>query len=228
MFQIHSPSYLTPLAPRNPTTCPYISISPSMSMSSVKPSTTSKPSPPTCHAPKPSQRRSHQNPLLNLKPASEAQQQRRRQAYLGKVRRGQEERRWEGRSEMILRAEFLERKRAWEEERKREAVEALPLLSDEDGEEEGGIGDGDGLEGEEVEMVDRIFSQEEEEFEALVERMQEGEREMSNYGSDDDEEWDRLFREVVDTQGFTGAETGEGGKIDKGGDGDGDGGMDMS
>ena len=87
-------------------------------------------------------------------------------------------------------------------------------------------GKGDDLEGEEVEMVDRIFSQEEEEFEALVERMQQGERGMSNYGSDDDEEWDRLFREVVDGQEGRGMEMGEGGKIDKGGDGDG--GMDMS
>ena len=75
-------------------------------------------------------------------------------------------------------------------------------------------------------MVDRILSQEEEEFEALVERMQENECEMSNYGSDDDEEWDRLFREVVDTQEVSVARTGEGGKLDKGGDGDG--GMDMS
>ena len=100
-------------------------------------------------------------------------------------------------------------------------------------------------EGGEVEMVDRILSQEEEEFEALVERMeeerrgrgegcerpeteyerQENEHEMSDYGSDD-EEWDRLFREVVDTQDSSVGETGEGWKIDKGGDGDG--GMDMS
>ena len=79
------------------------------------------------------------------------------------------------------------------------------------------------MEGAEVEMVDRILSQEEEEFEALVEgwgRVGEG------YGSEDDEEWDRLFREVVDTGVGSGVEGGEGGERDK--NGDGDGGMDMS
>ena len=80
--------------------------------------------------------------------------------------------------------------------------------------------------GVEVEMVDRILWQEEEEFEALVERMQENECEMEKYGSEDEEEWDRLFREVVDTQEGTVKETGEGGKLGKGGDTDG--GMDMS
>ena len=83
-------------------------------------------------------------------------------------------------------------------------------------------------------MVDRILTQEEEEFEALVESMMDqdqrrgDEYEMERYGSEDDEEWDRLFREVVDTQEVSVARTGEGGKLDKGGDGDGDGGMDMS
>ena len=41
----------------------------------------------------------------------------------------------------------MERKRAWEEERRREAAEALPVLSDE--EEEGRVGDRD-VEGEEM------------------------------------------------------------------------------
>lgn len=87
------------------------------------------------------------------------------------------------------------------------------------------------MEGEEVEMVDRILSQEEEEFEALVEGWgREGERgrEGYGYGSEDDEEWDRLFREVVgmDTGVGIGLEGGEGGGRDKSGDGDG--GMDMS
>ncbi len=139
-----------------------------------------------------------------------------------------------------MRAEFLERKRAWEEERKREGAEALP---DPSHEEEEGLDDGNvDVEGEEmftflergndsadvcgveVEMVDRILWQEEEEFEALVESMLENECEMEKYGSEDEEEWDRLFREVVDTQEVGVAERGEGGKIDK----DGDGGMDMS
>ena len=85
-------------------------------------------------------------------------------------------------------------------------------------------------------MVDRILSQEEEGFEALVESMQkqkqkqgrEDEYEMSDYGTEDDEEWDRLFREVVDTGVSGGVEMGEGGERDKGGEGEGDGGMDMS
>ena len=83
-------------------------------------------------------------------------------------------------------------------------------------------------------MVDRILSQEEEEFEALVESMLDqdqdqrrgDEYEVDGYRSEDDEEWDRLFREVVDTQEVSVARTGEGGKLDKGGHGDG--GMDMS
>ena len=81
--------------------------------------------------------------------------------------------------------------------------------------------------------MDRILSQEEEAFEALVggmleRRGEEGGREGEGFRSEDDdeEEWDRLFREVVDTQEGTVAETGEDGKVDKGGDGDG--GMDMS
>ena len=88
-------------------------------------------------------------------------------------------------------------------------------------------------------MVDRILSQEEEEFEALVEgwgREGEGreqdqdqgwekEYEMSDYGSEDDEEWDRLFREVVVD---TGVEREEGGKMEKSGEGNADGGMDLS
>ena len=77
--------------------------------------------------------------------------------------------------------------------------------------------------------MDRILSQEEEAFEALVVGMLEWkgeEGEGEGFGSEDEEEWDRLFREVVDTQEGAGAEMGEGGKVDKGEEGDG--GMDMS
>lgn len=77
-------------------------------------------------------------------------------------------------------------------------------------------------------MVDRILSQEEEEFEALVEgwgRDGEGERGREGYASEDDEEWDRLFREVV---GMDTGEVGESGGRGNGDEREGDGGMDMS
>ena len=59
----------------------------------------------------------------------------------------------------------------------------------------------------EVEMVDQILSQEDQEFEALVLSMHEsGDREHNqqktnlDYGSDE-EEYDRLFMEVISRQG---------------------------
>ena len=59
----------------------------------------------------------------------------------------------------------------------------------------------------EVEMVDQILSQEDQEFEALVLSMhgsadQEHHQQKTNldYGSDE-EEYDRLFMEVISTQG---------------------------
>ena len=57
----------------------------------------------------------------------------------------------------------------------------------------------------EVEMVDQILSQEDQEFEALVLLMQGGDQDHQqktnlDYGSDE-EEYDRLFMEVISRQG---------------------------
>ncbi len=73
----------------------------------------------------------------------------------------------------------------------------------------------------EVEMVDR----EEEAVEKMVEGLvEQGGGEGEGFGGEDDEEeeWDRLFREVVDGQEGSGEKRGEGGEGDEGG------GMDMS
>lgn len=63
----------------------------------------------------------------------------------------------------------------------------------------------------EVEMVDQILSQEYQEFEALISSMQDSadqgdhhqQSTTSDYGSDE-EEYDRLFMEVMSSQGSAG------------------------
>ena len=70
-------------------------------------------------------------------------------------------------------------------------------------------------------MVDHIISQEDQAFAALVSSIQNqsqrDDHDMSTYESDD-EEYDKLFIEVMSAQEATGENTEGGGKTDLGGD----------
>lgn len=138
------------------------------------------------------------NPLLQRKPNEE--QDRRRQVFLKKVRQVSDDKKWESRSEQILRKDFLSRKKEWELDQARSAPEVPQVIDDEREAESNSI--------EEVEMVDQFLSQENQAFEALVSSMQDSadqedhhqQKTMSDYGSDE-EEYDQLFKEIMSGQG---------------------------
>lgn len=143
------------------------------------------------------QKRVTQNPLLQRKPNEE--QDRRRQIYLNKVRQTSDDKKWEARSEQILRADFLSRQKQWEVEQARSAPEAPQAPEDEEMAETSDAID-------ELEFVDHILSQEDQELEAIFSSMEDERQQddyqtypMSNYGSDD-EEYDKLFEEVMSGQ----------------------------
>ncbi|KAL2042194.1 hypothetical protein N7G274_004682 [Stereocaulon virgatum] len=190
MFQISPPSFTSPysfrktspLAPRNPHACPRFSdyMASKAKSSNIK----------SVH----SQKRPAQNPLQLPKPVEE--QDRRRQVYLKRVRQTSDDKKWEARSEQILRADFMSRRKQWEIQQARSAPEPLAAPDDED---MAGTFDATN----ELDFLDEILSQEDQELEAIVSSMEDDPRQedyqsyqMSNYGSDD-EEYDKLFMEVM-------------------------------
>ena len=116
-----------------------------------------------------------------------------------------------------MRKDFLLRQKEWELDQARSAPEAPQVLDDDEREAVSAM---DGKSAEhvcvyfplrfclaEVEMVDRILSQENQEFEALVSSMQDNSDQeyhqqttASDYGSDE-EEYDQLLMEVISRQG---------------------------
>ncbi|KAL9073196.1 MAG: hypothetical protein Q9161_003028 [Pseudevernia consocians] len=147
-----------------------------------------------------SYKRATHNHLLQRRPNEE--KERRQQVFLKKVRQVSDDKKWESRSEQILRKDFLSRQKEWELDQARSAPEAPQALDDDEREAES-------RPLAEVEMVDRILSQETQEFEALVSSMQNTanqadhrqQKTISEYGSDE-EEYDELFMEVMSRQGL--------------------------
>ncbi|CAF9914175.1 hypothetical protein IMSHALPRED_001839 [Imshaugia aleurites] len=197
MSQISPPYYnpefsiriSSPLAPLNPNACPRFSLQ--MATAETKNDTSNH----SC-------KRASHNPLLQRKPNEE--QDRRRHVFLKKVRQVSDDKKWESRSEQILRKDFLSKQKEWELDQARSAPEAPQALDDDEREVESSSM-------EEVEMVDQILSQEYQEFEALISSMQDSadqgdhhqQSTTSDYGSDE-EEYDRLFMEVMSSQGSAG------------------------
>ncbi|KAF6238202.1 hypothetical protein HO173_003836 [Letharia columbiana] len=194
MFQIcphYNPEFLirkpSPLAPLNPNACPRFYHQ--MTSAGGTSSDTSEYS----------YKRAAQYPLLQRKPTEE--QDRRRQVFLKKVRQVSDDKKWGFRSEQILRKDFLSKQREWELNQERSAPETPQALDDDEREAESDST-------EEVKMVDRIFSQENQAFEALILSIQDiadqedhhQQKTMSDYGSDE-EEYDQLFKEVMSRQG---------------------------
>ncbi|CAD6584413.1 MAG: hypothetical protein ASARMPRED_001755 [Alectoria sarmentosa] len=179
----------SPLAPINPNACLRFSLQKVQMASRGQTSSDTS---------KYSHKRATQNPLLQCKPSKE--EDRKRQVFLKKVRQASDDKKWETRSEQILRKDFIARQKEWELDQARSAPEFPQALDDDEHEAESNL--------KEVEMADQILSHENQEFEALVSSMQVNadqgdhhqQKTMSDYGSDE-EEYDRLFMEVISRQG---------------------------
>ncbi|KAF2430704.1 hypothetical protein EJ08DRAFT_649491 [Tothia fuscella] len=72
------------------------------------------------------------NPLLK---GRDEVRERRRGLFMKKVELGRGEKRWEGRSDKILRSDYLSQQRRWEAERALAAPESFPEYLDDEGEE---------------------------------------------------------------------------------------------
>ncbi|KAL6714911.1 hypothetical protein ACLMJK_007171 [Lecanora helva] len=135
------------------------------------------------------------NPLLRQK-ASE-KQERTRKMFLEKVRQTSDNKRWELRSEQIMRQDFFAKHKQWEKDQACAAPEVFPAPEEEK------------IEGlvvaEEADMVDEILSlqdQEINEFASWIEHAENQETRpqarplQSDYGSDEDE-YDHLFVKML-------------------------------
>ncbi|KAL9126286.1 MAG: hypothetical protein Q9217_004635 [Psora testacea] len=127
-------------------------------------------------------------------------QDQRRLSFLRSVRQASDNKRWEARGNQILRQEYIEQQRRWRREQDTSAPEAHPTSDDDDPERQDFTCLGD----QHTDIVDRLVSQEDQEFEALISIM-EDQRTESGYRpqtqiecSSDDEEYDRLFTEVLE------------------------------
>ncbi len=145
--------------------------------------------------------------------------ERRRGAFLRKVREGREEGRFESRGEDIMRLEFLRGRRAWEAQLAKEAEGFVDEEPEERGEEERGwetglpessrmvmSGPSTQQPWDEVEAEEALM-REQGELEALIEYLpgegpEVGQGEEQNLWSDDD--YDALFSEFVEQDGGTG------------------------
>ncbi|KAK5171067.1 uncharacterized protein LTR77_004211 [Saxophila tyrrhenica] len=181
-------------------------------------------------------------------PKPDELRERRRGAFLRKIRDEREDERFEARSEDIMRLEFVRRQRAWEEELARQA----PMLDAEptDGDSEGslwrwdapgssaeGMGMGMGMSSQPwaEEEVEEVLGWEEREMEALIEYAPlptSGEEGRGGGGDawSDDGDYDALFEEIMGQDGGMGEvrqqnNTVEGGNQATGGAGEA---MDMS
>ncbi|KAL8787787.1 MAG: hypothetical protein Q9195_007618 [Heterodermia aff. obscurata] len=120
--------------------------------------------------------------------------ERRRQVFLKRVKDASDHRRWQTRSDQILRKDFLSQQKQWEAKLARSAPDVF-AASDDDDDKEGFLGIPN-----EVEMVDEILTQEDREVEALVALLDQEvgghEKPASDYDNDD-EVYDRIFIESV-------------------------------
>ncbi|KAL8930275.1 MAG: hypothetical protein Q9208_000892 [Pyrenodesmia sp. 3 TL-2023] len=123
--------------------------------------------------------------------------ERRRRIYLRKVHQKGEDKKWDARSQQILREEYISSQRQWLESQDRSAPPTLVHPGDE-------IMDGIVIEHGE-EMIDQVLSRENEEVEALVAMLEDrpnegtlGTDDSISYGSDD-ENYDSIFAEILAT-----------------------------
>ncbi|KXT18302.1 hypothetical protein AC579_2883 [Pseudocercospora musae] len=123
--------------------------------------------------------------------------EKRRSNFLRKVSNQREERRYEARGEDFMRLDFMQRQRAWEAEREREAASSQNLPEEEDEDDLPGWEDMHALKDE----VEGFVEDEEAELEAILENMPQHQDQGEDNGLwSDGADYDELFDEVMASQ----------------------------
>ncbi|KAL8693671.1 MAG: hypothetical protein Q9218_001528 [Villophora microphyllina] len=131
-------------------------------------------------------------------PSKHSDRERRRRVFFHKLYQNRDDRKWDSRSEQILREDFLASERLWTEQQDRSAPSPT-MYPDDDDEEESAMNAHIQADG----MVDEVLAQENAEVEALVsmfesqpaDRIPEPD-ESIEYGSEG-ENYDPLFMEIL-------------------------------
>ncbi|KIW05410.1 uncharacterized protein PV09_03923 [Verruconis gallopava] len=215
------PSRPSPLSPRNANACPRPQFW-GVRMTAMSSDTRSNTSASSSENETPfSKRDVKPNPLLKkARQTPDEARERRRDMFMKKVERGREEKQWKGRSDQILRSDYIARRRRWEEERNREALRFFPDYEDEELPSASSVQQADAVpwpgtprlvaQPDDEQQVDAIAQMEEEELRALLEMQEQHDADAqvheydipsspTRYGSDE-EDYDEIFMELVSSQ----------------------------
>ncbi|MCJ1476676.1 hypothetical protein MMC13_005344 [Lambiella insularis] len=140
----------------------------------------------------------------------------RRTVFLRKVKQNGEDMKWNARAEQISRTDFLSRSREWKEEQARLAAEQAPEPEDEEMDLRNVSDSIQGLAHDrylvtetdavvELDLVEQFLSQQDQELEATLSMLEDQkpaaedcENAMTDYGSDDDDEYERFLVNVLE------------------------------